>query len=207
MSAERARFGPRRLLLLTFLIFFLPIIAAWLLNVLAPGWLPFGTVNHGTLVQPVRPVSASGLVRLDGGVLDGPLDSDFLAGRWTLVHVVRAPCARECLDALTRTRQVRRALGDDMSRTQHLAVVADAAFAGNFDGLELTAALADGRWLAPFEDVSTEGAVDGASGARAAPALYLVDPQGYLMMRYPPEVEQDGLLADLKRLLKLSKIG
>jgi hypothetical protein len=34
-----------------------------------------------------------------------------------------------------------------------------------------------------------------------------VDPQGFLMMRYPQDVEQRALLADLKRLLKISKIG
>jgi hypothetical protein len=34
-----------------------------------------------------------------------------------------------------------------------------------------------------------------------------VDPQGYLMMRYPQAVDRRGLLADLERLLKISKIG
>lgn len=194
MTRERARIGPRRLLLATFFIFFLPVLAAWLLNVFAPGWLPFGTVNHGTLVQPVRPVGAGTLQRLDGEVLP----ADFLDGYWTLVHVIRAPCERDCLDVLARTRQVRRALGDDMNRTQHLAVVAERGFAADFGALELTAAVADRRWLQPFAF---------ADASPASPALYLVDPQGYLMMRYPPDVDQHGLLADLERLLKISKIG
>lgn len=40
-----------------------------------------------------------------------------------------------------------------------------------------------------------------------APGIYLVDPQGYLMMRYPQDVDRRGLLADLERLLKISQIG
>lgn len=195
MKSERPRLGPRRLLLIAFLIFFLPVIAAWLLNVLAPGWLPFGTVNHGTLVQPVRPIDGSGLMRLEGGALD----ADYLGGRWTLVHVITAPCEAACLDALTRIRQVRRALGDDMKRTQHLAVLADSTFAADFEGLEVTAALAGEGLLEDFDFADAD--------APASPALYLVDPQGYLMMRYAPGVDQHALLADLERLLKISKIG
>jgi len=195
MKPEGSRLGPRGLLLVTFLIFFVPVIAAWLLNVMVPGWLPFGTVNYGTLVQPVRPIARAGLSRIEGGAID----ADYLDGHWTLVQVIDAPCGQDCLDALVHIRQVRRALGDDMSRTQHLAVVADSAFAADFAELELTAAVADDRWLEPF-------AFDDA-GASASPALFLVDPQGYLMMRYAPDVGQHGLLADLERLLKISKIG
>lgn len=195
MKPERSRLGPRRLLLLTFLIFFLPVLAAWLLNVMVPGWLPFGTVNHGTLVQPVRAVDSHGLARLDGRALE----ENFFNGRWTLVHVIRAPCASDCLEALTRTRQVRRALGEDIDRTQHLAVLAEPLLVADFAALELTAAVADERWLESFEFADV--------GAAASPVLYLIDPQGYLMMRYPPDIEQHGLLADLERLLKISKIG
>ena len=193
MQPERSKLGPRRLLLVTFVVFFLPVLAAWLLNVLAPGWLPFGTVNHGTLVQPVRAIASSGLVGLDGRAVD----EDYLRGRWTLVQVIRAPCDRDCLDALLRTRQVRRALGEDIDRTQHLAVLAAPAFAADFGELELSCAVADDRWLASFD----------FGEAGASTSLYLIDPQGYLMMRFAADVDQHGLLADLERLLKISKIG
>ena len=111
---------PTRILLVgTFLVFFLPILAAWLLNVFAPDWRPFGTLNHGTLVQPVRQLSAARLEHVDGS----PLDSGYLAGRWTIVHLLDGDCRQSCMDALTRSHQVQQALGDDMQRVQLLLVV------------------------------------------------------------------------------------
>jgi cytochrome oxidase Cu insertion factor (SCO1/SenC/PrrC family) len=194
MTAERRR--RRTVLVGTFLIFFVPIVAAWLLNVFAPGWRPFGTLNHGILVEPVRQVSTTDLARVDGSAVN----ADYLSGRWTLVHLLDGDCGQTCIAALARSRQVQQALGDDMQRVQLLLVMKKAA------GLEaadlpprLAIAVANDTWLAEF------------SFAQPVPGenfgLYLVDPQGYLMMRYPGDVDQRGLLADLERLLKISKIG
>lgn len=194
MPADRSR--ARKLLIGTFLIFFLPIVGAWLLNVFAPDWRPFGSVNHGTLVRPVRPVSAAGLAPLRAATLQ----ADYLTGRWTLVHVLTGPCARDCVDALERTRQVHLALGDDMSRVQRLLVVTDSQLAQNLAlSEELPVALANGTWLESFAFAD--------DGEQRSLGVYLVDPQGYLMMRYPQSVKQPALLADLERLLKVSKIG
>lgn len=188
MSADRRR-RNRVLLVGTFLFFFLPIVGAWLLNVFAPDWRPFGTTNYGTLVQPVRPITAAGLRKADGA----PLDPGYLDGRWTLVHIQQGACASECLEALGRLRQVQQALGDDMHRVQ-LLVVVDGAGNGP-DGA--TTVVAAAGWLTAFA----------FADAPAGPGIYLVDPQGYLMMRYPRDAEQRGVLTDLERLLKISKIG
>jgi len=37
--------------------------------------------------------------------------------------------------------------------------------------------------------------------------VLLVDPLGNLMMRFGPEVEPKGILEDLEKLLKLSRVG
>jgi cytochrome oxidase Cu insertion factor (SCO1/SenC/PrrC family) len=194
MVADRRR--ARLLLAGTFLFFFLPVVGAWLLNVYAPDWRPFGMVNHGTLVQPVRPVSATHLQNFDGTAMD----PGYLSERWTLVHLLDGECGQSCIEALTRSRQVRRALGDDMSRVQLLLVRAapvDARLAELPTGVDF--AVADSDWLARFTDT------DAGAGPHAG--IYLVDPQGYLMMRYPQAVDRRALLADLERLLKISKIG
>lgn len=194
MVADRRR--ARILLVATFLLFFLPVVAAWLLNVYAPGWRPFGMVNHGTLVQPVRPVSAVRLRHFDGTAMD----PGYLSERWTLVHLLDGDCGQSCIEALARSRQVQRALGDDMYRVQLLLVRAapvDARLAELPAGVDF--AVADSGWLAPFSDTD--------AGAGPDAGIYLVDPQGYLMMRYPQDVDRRALLADLERLLKISKIG
>lgn len=188
MGADRRR-RNRILLLGTFLFFFLPIVGAWLLNVFVPDWRPFGTTNHGILVQPVRPVSAAGLRQEDGTLLD----VGYLKGHWTLVHIGGDACGEECLASLGRMGRVQQALGDDMHRVQLLVVGA-----GAHDPPEgATVAVADERWLASFSFPDTP----------SGPGTYLIDPRGYLMMRYPRDVGQRGLLSDLERLLKISKIG
>jgi len=194
MAAERRR--TRILLVGTFLVFFVPIMAAWLLNVFAPNWRPFGTLNHGTLVEPVRQVGVEGLNRLDGG----PVQADYLSGRWTLAQLVDGDCGRGCLEALARSHQVQLALGDDMQRVQLILVVEKAA-APQAATLPpgVTVATADDAWLARFSFAQTQPV--------ESVHLFLVDPQGYLMMRYAADVDQRALLADLERLLKISKIG
>jgi hypothetical protein len=194
MTLERRR--ARTLLLVTFLLFFLPIVGAWLLNVFAPQWRPFGTVNHGTLVRPVRPVSADGLADGQGG----RIEPGYLSGHWTVLHVQRGPCGEACLEALARTRAVHRALGEDMNRVQRLMVSASGAHGPGAEARsDLAFAVATAEWLSlfSFDD----------QGATAPSAIYLVDPQGYLMMRYPLSVDRRGLTSDLERLLKISKIG
>jgi hypothetical protein len=198
MSSERRR--RRTLLVVTFLIFLLPIVGAWMLNIFAPDWRPFGTTNHGDLVQPVRAISAQGLQRMDGAAMD----PGYFSGLWTLVHVADADCGQTCVDTLTRSYQVKQALGEDIGRVQLLVVLNTSAAAppakpaGRIPPA-VTRAAATQEWLSHFS-------IDGPS-AGPGPGIYLVDPQGYLMMRYAGDVDQRGLLADLERLLKISKIG
>jgi len=194
MGRNRSR--ARTLLVVAFLVFFLPVLAAWLLNVFAPDWRPFGTVNNGTLVQPVRAVTAAGLRNVDGT----SIDPAYLSGRWTLVHVVRGACERSCVEVLVRSRQVQQALGEDVQRVQLLLVLAAPASAPSADiPPGVTLAVASSDWLVSFSFTDAP--------PEQGPGIYLVDPQGYLMMRYPRDVDRRDLLADLERLLKLSMIG
>ncbi|HEY5647679.1 MAG TPA: SCO family protein [Pseudomonadales bacterium] len=194
MRVERRR--TRVLLVGTFLLFFVPIVGAWLLNIFAPGWRPFGTLNHGTLVQPVRQLSGARLARFDGS----SLEPGYLSGRWTLVHLSNGDCRQICLEALERSRRVQQALGDDMNRVQLLLVVAPPGGPPTPElSAGVTVAAASTEWLASVSFAGTD------PGQRLG--IYLVDPQGYLMMRYDRDTDQRGLLSDLERLLKISKIG
>jgi hypothetical protein len=96
-------------------------------------------------------------------------------------------------------RQVRRALGKDMLRVERLWIVTDAA-------VPPTALLAaiEGTQVAPMD----------AGLAAAFPAersladhIYLVDPLGNLMMRFPRDPDPSRMIQDLQRLLKLSRFG
>ena len=49
--------------------------------------------------------------------------------------------------------------------------------------------------------------LDGSGEVGSTPKLYLVDPDQNLMMHYPPENDQNRVLEDIKKLMKLSQIG
>ncbi|MDX1434408.1 MAG: hypothetical protein R3286_18340 [Gammaproteobacteria bacterium] len=184
----------RLVLVAVFALFFVPVLGAWLLNVLAPHWQPFGRVNEGTLVEPPLRLATTALRGADGA----PLAADVFAGHWTLVHLQGSSCDEPCREALERTRQTRLALGDDIARVRRLLVQRpDAAPAspGAAD-TDLHIAIAPAGWPAGV-----------AMDAHGGSALLLVDPQGYLVLHYPPDVTRRALYADLKRLLRVSKIG
>ncbi len=190
---------PRRrqrlALALLLALFVVPLLLAW---ILVGQWRPGATAQHGRLLDPARPVAA-----LRVATAEGVLDAGFLRGRWTLAYLnPAAGCDPACRQGLYAMRQVRLALGRDLERTQ---------------GLLMNAAAADARtaaWLAEAHPELHRGVADAAtrnffrdafSGPEAG--IYLIDPLGNLLMGYGPHADPKGLLADLKRLLKLSKIG
>ncbi|MBN1238683.1 MAG: hypothetical protein JXB36_09280 [Gammaproteobacteria bacterium] len=148
------------------------------------------------LESPVELPSLPG--RVEGAVVD-----DLLSGpTWSLVYARTSPCGERCLGDLVRLRQVELALGRDLDRVQRIFIgPGDDSKAGR-DPTIVTASFdgpAGAELLAVLERV---GHAPGADGR-----VYVVDPHGNLVMSYPPDPDQEGLLDDLERLLSVSRIG
>ena len=183
-----------------FAIFFIPILVAWWMTVHPGHWRPNATVNNGTLVEPTRSVFAAGLTHLDGRTYG----ADFFRQGWTLVLIGSTPCRDRCEMRLAKMRQARLALGKDMDRVRRLYAALKMSEPARVAELQrahpgLNMARANPQWLTPFK--LDTGGPDETSG------IYLVDPEGRLMMHYAEEVAAEGILRDLQRLLKISKIG
>lgn len=142
------------------------------------GWAPGATANYGELLTP-QPV---------GGPLTG------LRGKWVMVSFDAAACDAYCEKKLYYMRQIRKAQGKEQARVERLWVITGAG--------EPRAEL-----LAEYEGMRLARApVEGFPGRRVD-HIYLVDPLGNLMMRFPPDPDPSRMLKDLQRLLKWSKIG
>jgi hypothetical protein len=158
---------------------------------------PQGRPNYGELV-PERPLPALSATSLDGAGVS--LRS--LRGQWLLVSVAGGACDAACERHLYLQRQLRESLGKDKDRVDWVWLVAD----GKPVRQALLPALAQAtvlrvdeaqlqRWLAP------------APGRALGDHLYLVDPMGNWMLRFPAEL---GLATapkakgDLERLLRAS---
>ena len=143
------------------------------------GWMVGTPGNYGELLPP-RAVAAP------------PLDA--LRGKWVLVSFDAASCDAYCEKKLYFMRQARRAQGKDMERVERLWVLTD----GGAPKPEVLAAIEDTK-VARLNFDSFPG--------NARDHIYVVDPLGNLMMRFPRDPDPSRVIKDLQRLLKLSRIG
>jgi hypothetical protein len=181
LPADPLKRGHAQLALLA-LFFAAPFALAWLAWWL--DWAPGATSNYGELVTPPRPLAAP------------PLEA--LRGKWVLVTFDAAACDAYCERKLYFMRQLRRAQGKDQERVARLWLLTDAgrpraALRAAIDGTHVERA---GALAARFP----------AAGA-VTDHLYLVDPLGHLMMRYPRDPDPKRMIKDLQRLLSTSRIG
>ena len=158
------------------------------------------TANNGELIQPPRPLADISLA--------DPVDSDGedrLNGKWSLAYLTDDVCGEECEQNLYKMRQLRLAIGKNSHRVQRVLVVSgpsldvlSAAQLHKYRG-QLIADIQDFEPGTSFAPSSTEAVPEGR--------LYIIDPLGNLMMSYPPEIEPAGIIKDLARLIKYSRIG
>lgn len=159
---------------------------------------PDGRRNFGELIDPQRPLPILATQALDGQVSE----LTALKGQWLLLSVAGGACDMHCEKNLYFQRQLREALGKERDRVDRVWLVNDdaaipealrPALASSTVLRVAPAALA--QWLEP------------APGQRLQDHLYLVDPLGNWMMRFPSDLEPaDAAKAkrDLERLLRAS---
>ena len=162
---------------------------------------PEGRRNYGELIDPQRPLPDLPTRDLDGKA--GRLTD--LKDQWLLVSVAGGACAAACEKHLYLQRQLREGLGRDKDRLDRVWLVPDDTPVPTAlqPALRQSTVLrvdaqALARWLSP------------AAGHVLADHLYVVDPVGNWMMRFPPirtDVEVDTASAakmkrDLERLMR-----
>lgn len=186
----------RRMLVLLAVVFLGPMAVAMALYFTGFQLRPGATTQHGELFQPARPLPDVSFPVAGGQTSE----SATLRGKWTLIYIGPGDCAGACREALTEMRQVRRALGRDMDRVQRLYL----STGGRVDAPFLAAEHPGIGVLPPGED---ERRIVGIAGAAAPGDIFLADPLGNLVMRYPAGTGMKGMHGDLKHLLAISTIG
>jgi hypothetical protein len=174
-----------------------PVIASYTAYYLLP---PAGRTNYGALIEPQRPLPALSLQRLDGSVVPAA----GLRGSWVMAQVDDGACDAACQKKLWQMRQVRLTTGKDADRVQRLWLIVDEAplatsVIREFDGTLFLRARADE--VAAYLPLPDEPA------ANLADHIWLIDPLGNLMMRWPKDADPSRMKKDLIKLLKASGIG
>ena len=157
---------------------------------------PEGRRNYGELIDPQRPMPSLAATDLAGQ----PLDTATLKNQWLLVSVAGGACDAACEQHLYLQRQFRESLGREKDRMDWVWLVNDdvpvrealrpalqQAVVLRVDGAQLA------QWLVP------------APGQQLSDHLYVVDPMGNWMMRFPAGREQADaakVRKDLDRLMR-----
>jgi cytochrome oxidase Cu insertion factor (SCO1/SenC/PrrC family) len=211
MNVNRSKSGARTRLVIVFLLFATPMIAAYLLYYL--GWRPETVNPHGQLVTPARPVENIGLLSLDGK----PVEFRELRTHWLLIYFNRAECTAACENALLVMRQTIAGLGREAHRAKGVMIAEQPARdwlkyqLKDYPGITVltgpTQNLA--RLAKVFETSYASDPRDNPLGNPLAGTnrLYIVDPLGNFLMSFPLDADPSGLRKDLARLLRLSQVG
>jgi hypothetical protein len=154
--------------------------------------------SFGELIEPQRPIPPINARTLEGKTVALPA----LQGQWLLVSVASGACDVRCENYLYLQRQLRESLGKDKDRLDWVWLVNDDVPVRP----ELRAAVAPAtvlrvdatqlaQWLQPVQ------------GHAADEHLYVVDPLGHWMMRFPAGVDRSSankVKRDLDRLMRAS---
>ena len=159
---------------------------------------PEGQRAFGELIDPQRPVPS-----LEGRTLDGKVvNLQSLKKQWLLVAAMPSTCDAVCDQNLYLQRQMREALGKEKERVDRVWLVTDEspvapALLPALEGAQVLRVDVKqlAQWLQP------------AAGESLSNHLYVVDPMGNWMMRFPARLDlQTAAKAkrDLDRLLRAS---
>lgn len=197
--AVRSRRRKNRLIILTIIgIFLVPFLIAglWYANIHDWG---YETIPHGRFIDPPIALKIPSIPLVIGHGYLGPA---YFRGYWTLLYVGRPDCLPDCREALYATRQIRLAMGIDITRVHRVYLVMGHPTKIGFLEVEdpdLVVADAETPAGRRFVDYLLRVA-HGHMGRD----IYIVDPGVRLMMTYPAGADPMVLLHDMQRLLALS---
>ncbi len=158
-----------------------------------------GTSSYGTLIEPQRPIPPALMVTGDDGK---PLRLASLRGRWLLISVDSSACDKACVTKLYFMRQIRATQAGQRERLVPVWLRTDSAKVPDVireaypdTGMLIADPAAIAKWL-PND-----------AGTTMVDHIYLVDPNGNLMMRFPKNPNPSKIKVDVTKLLKFSGIG
>ena len=161
-----------------------------------------GTSNYGTLISP--PVLLENYSLTDPNNLDR---EDALYGKWSMIFVAET-CEKVCMENVYRMRQIHLGIGKHSLRIQKVLLLTEQ------DPLQLTEQFINYPGQQVISNSATDSnllldnfRLDDAVNPIKAGRIYISDPLGNLMISYPADINPKGILKDLKKLLRASRIG
>ena len=177
--------------LLIALVFLGPLVlATWMY--LGDGLAPQGRSNHGELLEPIINI---------GEALPDSAMVPLYENAWLLVYADDGSCKEACREQLYTQRQARLMLGREMDRLTRVFLHGDTP-------PDTVFLAAEHAGLIAIADANAYDLLNNKKPATLpAGGFYLIDPLGNLVLYFEPGIDPYGMVDDIKRLLKLSRIG
>lgn len=192
MSKPKQSIPAWRVLLVVF-VFVGPIfMAIWLYHTRDDH--AFSTSNYGELLQPLVPASTLKLVDAH----QKPLALTNNDGIWHLLYLQENACTQDCQLNLEKLQTTRAALGRNIKWLANVVVISTDHLSSLTDLSETSLQTIQ---VATTDNNTIQQALTYSAG------FLLVDPQGNIVMRYPHDAQGNGLLRDIRKLLRVSSHG
>jgi len=155
--------------------------------------------NYGTLIdQRAHPIPAMATTTLDGK----PAALEQFKGKWIMLMAAPGACDEACHKQLFAMRQLRTMQGKEMERIERVWLITDrepldTMVIREYDGTHMLRA--DAQAIASW--------LPADPGTSVSDHIYMIDPLGHLMMRFPKDPEPRKVHKDINKLLKASSVG
>jgi hypothetical protein len=191
-ATQRSKSSTKKFTIIALLVvFIMPVVLAKI--ALENDWFNKGSTNRGILLDPI----------IDASSVLSNTDEE---PHWKLVYTIPSDCSIACENAVFSISQVRKAVGREMDRVDALFIVSEVSDKKAVDNLAVNnfgqvLNLDSKNVNNLFNDVGNNG-------------IFIVDTLGNVVLKYEITLEREqaimdsrDILADLKKLLKLSRIG
>jgi len=180
-----------------------PLILAWIWFLYVSNNEGAGVSVNGELIHPAVPLESFDLA--SAAKPDWGLDD--IRGKWSMVYFTDQECDQNCETALYNMRQIRLSTGRRMERVQRVLVTPawqemQKKLQNASEGLQVVGGDTNNIDVLQSQFASAQSNMAVCEGC-----MYLVDPNGNLMMRFAADLPPAKILKDLKHLLKTSRIG
>ena len=191
MLNEQVQKSNRRKLLLLLALMCAPVVISYALYFL--DYKP-ESKHYGDLI-PIVKVTGKATNQVDNTILR----MKDLHGKWVLVTIDSGHCDEACQQKLYFMRQVRLVQGKQKHRIERLWLINDDVI----PNAELVKEY-EGTFFAKAQDSEILGFIE--TKEIQTKHIYLIDPMGNLMMRFPENVDGTKMGHDIKRLLHVSQL-
>lgn len=157
---------------------------------------PSGSVNYGELIKFKKALPDVALRKTNGVTFN----ISQLRGKWIMLVVDSGVCGESCRKKLYYMRQIRLMQKKEMERIERVWLIDD-------DKIPETSIKEDFKGTIFINARDNKLLKEIPAKISRHDHIYMVDPLGNLMMRFPKDIDPSKMAKDIKRLLKVSQIG